>query len=86
MSADQRFLPILRPGLDASLSPPVFERIGIVGLGLIGGSIALAARQAWPSGLVIGVDTNEVLEQAVVIAAQEHHQPLQPAAIDHRTD
>jgi prephenate dehydrogenase len=28
---------------------PPFRRIGIVGLGLIGGSIALAARQAWPT-------------------------------------
>lgn len=45
--------------------PPIFEHIGIIGLGLIGGSLALAARQLWPSGLVIGVDRNEVLEQAV---------------------
>jgi len=44
---------------------PVFERIGIIGLGLIGGSVALAARGIWPSGLVIGVDRNEVLERAV---------------------
>jgi prephenate dehydrogenase len=54
---------MIQSGQDSS--PPVFERIGIVGLGLVGGSIALAARQVWPSGLVIGVDRNEVLEQAV---------------------
>lgn len=46
--------------------PPIFEKIAILGLGLIGGSIALAARQVWPSSLVIGVDNKDVLEQAMV--------------------
>jgi len=46
--------------------PPIFEKIAILGLGLIGGSIALAARQIWPTGLVIGVDGKDVLEQAMV--------------------
>jgi prephenate dehydrogenase len=45
---------------------PVFDRIGIVGLGLIGGSIALAAREIWPKGLVIAVDEKSVLEKAMV--------------------
>ena len=49
--------------------PPVFPRVGIVGLGLIGGSIALAARQIWPGGLVIGVDRKDVLERAMVLHA-----------------
>ena len=49
--------------------PPVFQRIGIVGLGLIGGSIALAARQIWPTSLVIGVDRKDVLERAMVLHA-----------------
>jgi len=44
---------------------PIFTRIGIVGVGLIGGSIALAARELWPSALVIGVDSKAVLETAV---------------------
>ncbi|MGE3841990.1 MAG: prephenate dehydrogenase [Vicinamibacterales bacterium] len=48
---------------------PPFNRIGIVGLGLIGGSIALGARHKWPSSLVIGVDSNEVLERAHVARA-----------------
>jgi len=48
---------------------PIFERIGIVGLGLIGGSIALAARQIWPAALVIGVDRKDVLEQAMLLHA-----------------
>jgi prephenate dehydrogenase len=46
--------------------PPVFERIAVVGLGLVGGSIALAARKAWPTSLVIGVDRNAVLERAMI--------------------
>jgi prephenate dehydrogenase len=46
--------------------PPVFERIAIVGLDLVGGSIALAARKAWPASLVIGVDRNTVLERAMI--------------------
>ena len=49
--------------------PPIFQRVGIVGLGLIGGSIALAARQIWPDGLVIGVDRKDVLEQAMRLHA-----------------
>ena len=70
MNADERFIPLVRPGSGpASAGPPIFEHIGIVGLGLVGGSVALAARQAWPSALVIGVDRNEVVEQAVVLHA-----------------
>ena len=44
---------------------PVFARIGIVGLGLIGGSIALRARELWPASLVIAVDNKDVLEIAM---------------------
>lgn len=44
---------------------PVFERVAIIGLGLMGGSLAMAARQAWPTALVIGVDRNDVLETAM---------------------
>lgn len=43
-----------------------FARVGIVGLGLIGGSLALACRRRWPRALVVGVDRNDVLEQAMV--------------------
>lgn len=48
---------------------PVFARIGIVGLGLIGGSIALAARQIWPTSLVIAVDNKDILETAMRLHA-----------------
>jgi prephenate dehydrogenase len=53
----------------ASGEEPVFRRIGIVGLGLIGGSIALASRQIWPTALVIGVDNKDVLETAMRLHA-----------------
>ena len=65
MSEDRRRLPVIQPGT-ATSAPPIFDRIAIVGLGLIGGSIALAAREQWPHGLVIGVDDKAVLEKAMV--------------------
>ena len=51
---------------EAPATPAPFDRVAVVGLGLVGGSIALAARAAWPQALVIGVDRNAVLEQAMV--------------------
>jgi len=64
-------LPVIQPGRSAPASgaPPIFDKIGIVGLGLIGGSIALAARQLWPKALVIGVDNKDVLETAMRLHA-----------------
>jgi prephenate dehydrogenase len=67
MNADNRSLPLIDQ--DAGRRPLVFERIGIVGLGLMGGSLALAARKTWPTALVIGVDRKDVLESAVVLHA-----------------
>src|SRR5262245_37396288 len=61
-------LPVLQPGRLPGQTP-IFQRVGIVGLGLIGGSIALAARQIWPGALVIGVDRKDVLERAMVLHA-----------------
>jgi prephenate dehydrogenase len=57
-------LPMVQPR-DAG-APPIFEKVAILGLGLIGGSIALAARQVGPRALVIAVDNKDVLEQAMV--------------------
>ena len=58
------FLPVVQ-GRATKGAPPIFEKIGIVGLGLIGGSISLAARQIWPTSLVIAVDHKDVfLESA----------------------
>jgi prephenate dehydrogenase len=48
---------------------PVFPRLAIVGCGLIGGSLALAARRRWPASLVIGVDRIDVLETALRLHA-----------------
>jgi len=42
-----------------------FPSIAIVGLGLIGGSIALGVRERWPSSRVIGVDTEGVAAHAL---------------------
>lgn len=46
------------------LSEPPFHRIAIVGVGLIGGSIALAARRRWPAAEIVGIDRQPVLETA----------------------
>src|SRR2546427_1417807 len=62
-------LPVIQPGRPRETQPPIFEKIGIVGLGLIGGSIALAARQLLPTSLVIAVDNKDVLETAMRLHA-----------------
>src|SRR5438105_13869254 len=62
-------LPVIQPGRRVDAPQPIFDKIGIVGLGLIGGSIALAARQIWPASLVIGVDEKDVLETAMRLHA-----------------
>ncbi len=41
-----------------------FKRIAIIGLGLIGGSLCLALRRAFPNVVLVGVDKHEVVEQA----------------------
>jgi len=58
-------LPVVQPNQRPAAQPPIFGKIGIVGLGLIGGSIALRARELWPSSLVIAVDQKDVLEVAM---------------------
>ena len=68
MSDTRRTLPVIQAP-EAASEPPVFDKIAILGLGLIGGSLALAARRTWPRALVIGVDDKAVLEQAMVLHA-----------------
>lgn len=67
MEHDRRILPVIdtSAALPVASGPPPFERIAVIGLGTIGGSVALGARAAWPTGLVIGVDDHEALEDAV---------------------
>src|SRR5438046_7616031 len=62
-------LPVIQPGRPREAEPPIFGKIGIVGLGLIGGSIALRARELWPTSLVIAVDNKDVLETAMRLHA-----------------
>src|SRR3954453_4627078 len=62
-------LPVIQPGRPPAARAPIFEKIGIVGLGLIGGSIALKSRELWPTSLVIAVDTKDVLETAMRLHA-----------------
>ena len=48
-----------------SLSQPPFTRIAIVGLGLIGGSVALAVKRRWPSIAIAAVDRTSVINVAM---------------------
>lgn len=41
-----------------------FRTLGIVGVGLIGGSLAAAARARWPEARIVGVDRPEVVADA----------------------
>jgi prephenate dehydrogenase len=45
------------------------QSLGVVGVGLIGGSIALAARRAWPTLHVTGVDRGAALDAARFLTA-----------------
>jgi prephenate dehydrogenase len=47
------------------LSEPPFTRIAIVGLGLIGGSFALAVKRRWPSIAITAVDRARVIRIAL---------------------
>ena len=59
-----RPLPIINEA-ESNDNPPPFERIAIVGFGLIGGSLALAIRERWRGGLIVAVDRKDVLEAAM---------------------
>ena len=49
-----------------------FRRIAIVGVGLIGGSIAFAVRRTFPDAIVVGVDTDDVVVAARQLGALTH--------------
>ena len=50
-------------------SEPPFRTVAIVGVGLIGGSVGLAARARWPGLRVVGIDTRDVLVSALALGA-----------------
>lgn len=54
-----------------ALTEPPFQTLAIAGLGLIGGSIALAVRERWPSIRIAGVDQPAVLAHAIGSGAIE---------------
>ncbi len=56
-------LPVINAS--SSAEPPPFERIAIVGFGLIGASLAMAIRRRWQGGLILAVDRKHVLEAAM---------------------
>lgn len=60
-------IPLSPAGESASrqTAAPPFARVGVVGLGRMGGALGLAIRRAWPSALVVGVDANDALERAM---------------------
>jgi prephenate dehydrogenase len=60
---------------------PPFDHIGIIGLGLVGGSVALAARRRWPTVVITVCDpapvTQEAVTQGVVTAVVATAEELQ---------
>ena len=50
--------------MSSSTDPP-FRTVSVIGLGLIGGSIALAIRERWPATRIAGVDRKAVLAHAL---------------------
>lgn len=62
------------------IGAPPFERVGIIGLGLIGGSVALAARRCWPGLHITACDpapiTHEAVSQGAITAVVDHIEDL----------
>jgi prephenate dehydrogenase len=55
-----------------SQKPLPFQHIVIIGVGLIGGSLALAIKQRFPAIHITGIDTPQVLKQALGRHAIDH--------------
>jgi len=61
----------MNPDTEAHADDGPFTRIAIVGFGLIGGSIALAARKLWPRTQIIAIDRPDVVATALRSAAAD---------------
>lgn len=51
--------------------PPIFDTVGIVGCGVIGGSLGLAIKRRWPSARVVAIDNPDVVRAALEIGAAD---------------
>lgn len=62
---------------------PLFEKLVIVGVGLIGGSVAMAARRAGLAGRIVGVGRNgENMAEALQLGVIDAAEPLELAVRD----
>ena len=52
-------------------SRPIFETVGIVGFGVIGGSLGLAIKRRWRSTRVVAIDKSDVVRAALEIGAAD---------------
>jgi prephenate dehydrogenase len=60
---------------------PIFDRVSVVGCGVIGGSLGLAIKRRWPATHVVAIDRPEIVETALEIrAADEGAQSVSAAA------
>jgi prephenate dehydrogenase len=50
---------------------PIFDRVSVVGCGVIGGSLGLAIKRRWPATHVVAIDRPEIVEAALRIGAAD---------------
>jgi prephenate dehydrogenase len=61
----------MSPDSDEQSDDAPFTRLAIVGFGLIGGSIALAARKRWPGTRIVAIDRPDVIASALRSASAD---------------
>jgi prephenate dehydrogenase len=60
---------------------PIFDRVAVVGCGVIGGSLGLAIKRCWPATHILAIDRPEIVQIALEIrAADEGAESLSSAA------
>lgn len=71
-----QFTPFMNP-------PPLYKKLAIIGVGLIGGSVALAMRQAGQTGKIVGVGRDRAsLQHAVDLGVIDQVATLENAVCD----